>query len=534
MRIAAIEEAIRNLADTSDAMDSHRTCSAVNDAPPAASLATASRATEEMIAKQYAPPGMEEAFQQLYRVLLPCLSGRKQEQRRHRSNASVFVQGPRGCGKSLLVQACLRAIRAEEPTSQFRPVFCTSILHVPYQRHQPNAGAAAVVEEILRQLVDQAAQTPASSSSGLRGDLMRLQKTSFTNHLQLLNEILQMASADGFPVLFVLDNVPQFPPLLLYHLLDRVTGSGTASGFSTSSTPYSLGLIGMTTHSLTSLQTSGFVEKRIVSRMEGTSSMILLPPLSCSSQELLRSKLPPTLHASVSQTYEDPDLRDSLIRQERLGQSARWFCRLFTLALASWREDARRQGARKVDDSLLGSYVREALDDFGIAPNADSESAKKRSRPSPARHVLQDLSIPQLLLVLAARRILDRSHRSKSSSSDRASGTTVALTLQGMMAEVTDRLYRGSPPPNATAVVLKQAFLDLTEMAVLRPACDHSGTGPFQYYERENVLECASWEVILRVPLHMTLDIYRDVLPALENHELPAPSAIIEWGKKLS
>jgi hypothetical protein len=481
---------------------------------------------------------MEEAFQQLYRTLLPCLSGRKHELHHRRSNASVFVQGPRGCGKSLLVQSCLRAIRGEEPTTaRFRPVFCTSLLHVPYQRQQPNAGAAAVVEEVLRQLVEQATHVSPSSSSGLRSGLLRLQRTSFTNHLQLLNEILQMASTDGIPVLFVLDNVTLFPPLLLYHLLDRVAGSGTASGFSTStSSPYSLSLIGMTTHALTCEQSSGFFEKRIMSRMEGTSSLILLPPLSCASKQLLTNKIPSTLHSSISQVFDNHDLGGALIRQERLGQSARWFCRLFSLSLASWREDVRRYGVRKIDDSLLSSYVREALDDFGIVlpATADGENAKKRNCPSSATHVLQNLSIPQLLLVLAARRILARGHRSKASSSERPSGTAVAPTLQEMLIEVTDDLFLGNPPPNATAVVLKRAFLDLTDMGVLRPACDHSGTGPFQYYERENVLDGTSWEILLRVPLHMTLDIYRDVQPALDDHELTAPAAILEWGKKLN
>jgi energy-coupling factor transporter ATP-binding protein EcfA2 len=530
--LAAIEEGMRNMSDVSDALlptTSHRGIDTADDrGEGAATTTTATSSTVEEASKKFAPPGMEGSFQQLYRALLPCLTQTMTKKGHQRPNASVFVHGPRGCGKSLLVQSCLQALRHEEPTARFRPVFCSSLLHVPFQRSQANAGAGAVVEEILRQLVDQ-----SRSASSLHGELLRLRHTSFTNHLQLLNEILQMASTDGIPVVFVLDNVSQFPPLLLYHLLDRIAGSGTNTGTANSS--YSLCLIAMATHALTNQKSSSFVEKRIVSRVEGTSSLIHLPAASCSSERLLQAKLPPLLRPAASRLFEDEDLAQLLRRQERMGQSARWFCRLFYSALASWREELRRREARDANESDFCEFVRDALEDAGIVVehhDPDGQATNKRSRRSLPSSILQDLSVPQLLLALAATRILVRGNRSKPSSADRGSGAPIALTLQGMMAEVMDKLYRGNPPPNATSHVLQRAFLDLLDMAVLRPACDHSGTAPFQYYERENVLDATSWEVLARVPLHLTFDVYRDVLPSLEGGELTAPTAVLEWGRR--
>jgi hypothetical protein len=215
---------------------------------------------------------------------------------------------------------------------------------------------------------------------------------------------------------------------------------------------------------------------------------------------------------------------------------------LFTLALSSWREDVVNAGDDDYDIARspprrqeFGAHVREALEDFGVTVDYTSSSNSRSVSKAPLA-ILQDLSTPQLLLVLAARRILARScHR------HRENNTCVSLTMEGMLQEIVQKLYRGNPPPNASPAVLKRAFLDLLDLAVLRPALDHSGSGPFQYYEKTCTVTpdsssstSLSWDVRMRLPLHLTLDIHRDILLALELKALTAPTAILEWGKKLN
>jgi hypothetical protein len=60
--------------------------------------------TEQDIAKVYAPAGLEQQFKELYTMLHPCLV-----QRDGKNNASAFLQGTRGSGKSLLLNQCLEA-----------------------------------------------------------------------------------------------------------------------------------------------------------------------------------------------------------------------------------------------------------------------------------------------------------------------------------------------------------------------------------------------------------------------------------------
>ena len=645
--LAAIDESLRNLSDTTDRLviPTTRTRQPLSSTTTTSAAAVSPHRTAEEVAARHAPPGMERPFAQLYRALAPALLLLPPDEgdgvTTPRRNRSVFVQGPRGCGKSLLVQSCLSALVHEHgraataasssttaATIPYRPVYLNAALHVPTQRHHPNAGAGAVVDEILRQLLAHCSTSRTTSSTAnaaaesgeqpppprkrQRTELLRLRRTNFANHLQLLNEILQIAAVDDTPVLFVLDHVAQFPPLLLYHLLDRLAGASTggvgdaaAVRAGSGGSSHALALVGMTSHALTSAQAAGggMLEKRIVSRVEGTTSVVQLRSMACSAITLLQSKLHPTLHHLVESlggssnnnngTGDDHPIAEALQRQERLGQPARWFCRLFSLALASCREDLaamavpnssnhnddddddHRNNGGAVPLPNLIPHVRDALRDFGVIVDVigrcgggtTTDAIVRRLDPT-ARSVLRDLSLPQLLVVLAARRIVARSHRRRptphtggsssnnnhknsgsgtaaggsSHSTSSAGGGPVVLTLQGILNEVSHTLYSGNPPPNATPLVLKRAFLELIDMAVLRPALDHSGIGPWQYYERASVISFTDngrvratldWEQLLRLPLHLTLDAHRDILAALEGKVLAAPASVLEWGRRI-
>jgi hypothetical protein len=101
--------------------------------------------TKQDIAKVYAPAGLEQQFQELYSMLHPCLV-----QRDGKNNASAFLQGTRGSGKSLLLNQCLEAFHDElsmqkERKALFRIVKLNGIII-------PGDNVWIVVKEILRQL----------------------------------------------------------------------------------------------------------------------------------------------------------------------------------------------------------------------------------------------------------------------------------------------------------------------------------------------------------------------------------------------
>ena len=101
------------------------------------------------VAKHYAPLHLEQQFEELYRVLHPALVDR-----RDKKNASAFLQGARGTGKSLVLELVLQALQSElgtqTPTRRpFRIVRLNGIL-------VPGSQVTLCVQEILRQLTEQA------------------------------------------------------------------------------------------------------------------------------------------------------------------------------------------------------------------------------------------------------------------------------------------------------------------------------------------------------------------------------------------
>jgi hypothetical protein len=523
---------------------------------------------------------LKAQFEELHRVLQPSLvAGRRGDGQKTKKNASAFLQGARGSGKSLVLEACLAALRQEGKSTgrpdPFRVVRLHGIL-------VPGSNVALCVQEILRQLTDMSDQdsqqdflSPVSTSpeettgsstpprkrrrkkSKRTEQLARLRKTSFTNQIQLLNEILQFASLDSIPILFILDELDAFVggsssesldstrsagqgmdrQLLLYHLLDRVATDSSLISF-----------VGLTCHN----GTMGLLEKRIRSRAEGTTRFIYFGPLPTFAAlvELLGSKLvlpggggetePATrVHeewkalvspaASVNLNAEQQQIVDCFSRSYNLGYSVRWFFRVVSSALALYRydllygtlEEELRSGVSKTPSlqtclfQSLGSMAAPLL----TASGERNLVLVDKVAVNPRIQGLRDLSGPQLALVLAARRILIRdSHRENA----------VPLSLDRVLEEY--KTYKGNSN-RYSRNLLWVAFRDLLSTGLVRPGTDHTGLAPLQYQHEASFVELTA-PTVGKIPLHLNLDIHRELQKAMDLKLLDCSAALQEWGKK--
>jgi AAA ATPase domain/Origin recognition complex (ORC) subunit 4 C-terminus len=495
------------------------------------------------ISLQYAPKGLEGQFQELYRLLRPALTTSNSGTARP-SNASAFLQGARGTGKSHLLHQVLHAIRDEVGGSKsptFRTVYINGLLIPGHSVH-------TVVREILYQL---------SASASDRPEWQRLKQTNFTNQLQLLTEMIQLASIDRIPILFIFDELDTFVQtttrrttgdeavfhsqearqLLLYHLLERVAAPDSACSF-----------VGLTSDSSVMTQ----LEKRIKSRAEGTSKFIMTSlPTSWTAlvdhwivsdealpghevaakrwkQELLDLFQTSTMDGGLSTVAQRPSrLRDALQRQYRLGKDVRWLSRLLYRALALYRLDVMERIASLssldasttnpealVETTSLASYVEETL--------TDMTEGEPRGISA-----LKDCSGPQVALVLAARRMLYRDSQMPESSTSEVA----PLTLSRMLHEY-QSFYKGQTS-RYSARILRHNFTELLERGLFRPAMDHTSYGPYQYQFRDAfIYSYSNVDLMERMPLHMTVDIQCEVKHALDANLLQCSTALREWGRK--
>ena len=393
-------------------------------------------------------------------------------------------------------------------------------------------------------------------TSDMASELFRLRQTSFTNHVQLLSEILQFAAIDGIPVLFILDELDSFVgsggpelsghqkpteagtrdrQLLLYHLLDRVA---TGSSF--------ISLVGITCN----YGTMNLLEKRIKSRAEGTKFVHLGP---CQTMKDLSAIIldrinpnattEPTLshvHSRISQLFVPPPSEgadplqqrvfDGLHRSLRLGFDIRWFCCIFHISLSAYRHDCCMCQWKDTDAvtplDFSFQYVWNALVAMGgastsmLAYESNNSALSKSTLPDPRLQALRDLTGPQMTLVIAAWRILRRDTKKEIG--------TVALTFDKMLTEY--QSFRGSTKYN-TAITWK-AFYSLMDRGLIRPAMDHSGRGSLQYELEDSSYRAMPPAVLGRIPLHLNTDIHRELPVAMNKNLLNCSTALREWAKK--
>ena len=516
-----------------------------SDSPPLSPVdqsiwLTGKKPTTAQVSAVYAPIGLKTPFEKLYSILRPSLIPGETQ-----TNGAAFLQGRRGSGKTLVLERCLQALRDELSTRTnqrpFRVISLNGIL-------VPGKHIAIVLNEILLQVsavaFHETEESPSKKQKQNRAseklhELLRLKKSTFTNSVQLLNETLQIASADGIPFLFVLDELdafleasgrswttdsrgsvegPQERQVLLYHLLDRVATTGSFVSF-----------VGLTCDQGTVRR----LEKRIRSRAEGTSQFIDFGP--CQTFDIMKkallSKIPSgdlqeqmrkLMETSREDSKEKEIVLETLQHDYRLGKDMRWFCRVIGYALALHRQDVAQMvlDNQPNECTFNASHLLEAMTDMGASfITKDRDVVQLDGVVDPILRALCDLSGPQIALLLAARRILTREgHRD-----DRAG--TIPLTAERLWQEQSS--YRGMSS-RYNRFQLEQALEDLCSLGLIRPAADHTGGAPFQY-QLENVHDKTDLE---RVALHLTVDVARQLGKALEDDLLQCSTALREWGRK--
>jgi hypothetical protein len=596
-----------------------------------------------------------------------------------RSNGSAFLLGPPASGKRIVLNQVLQTLRAAAVTgngSNSGSAGAPSFRQVTIDgRVLPGHLTGKVVREILRQLTESAlimgknhdedsttadkrkkkaskknthlpvhqqqqdSQTTTTKTVSFLHQntnsnnkmLLRFRKTgSFLSHMDLLDQILQVASMDhGQPVLIVLHHVETFlyhgssssssssnannnnatnnnsnnsnnnnnPQLLLYHLLDRIGRADSG-----------LALVATSTHS--GLLT--LLEKRIQSRVHGSTrcihfgsstsggsshlssweassvQAILVDALvhvkeeqdedddehdmSCLQQlkdDIARILIAPAAAATsqigetnnnnngkdaslsssssssaITLDNECHSVRATLQRAMALGKDVRWFTRVASLALSMYREDCRRRASTttaavtNTATALLSKqqqqqhyqrhtphYWLEALRDMGATIVSTSATTSNSFQLSSIRkQSLASLSGPQVVLLLAARRILVR-------DTQKEDDNLIILTFDRIVQEY--RRYRG-PSNRYSLIILRKALQELIQLDIIRPAMDQCGTGPWQF-QSKNI----KWDVhtMARVPLQITYDMRTELKVALEGNvvfENVVSTALCEWAKKLS
>jgi AAA ATPase domain/Origin recognition complex (ORC) subunit 4 C-terminus len=454
----------------------------------------------------------------LYSLLSPCLM-------EHKSNVSAFIMGPRGSGKSRLVESCLSRMDGS--------MFYTLRLNGLVIRGN-DVGFA--VNELLRQLSEIAFNDEDKKSDF---NLLRLKRTTFTSNLALLDEIFRLAKIHKRPILIILDEMDAFSgstayldvttsmierasdrQLLLYHILDRVSMPGS-----------SLCFIGITSH----LGAISLLEKRVRSRAEGNSKIIFVNAFD--SYETLVALLMKKLESyeelkSIIQSWligelETENSNIKLVRQRfhrsySIGKDCRWFTRVILLALSLFRHDIKN--ACDVPSDALNSkipfdpiYLLDALWTMGApTTSCDDDNIVTVSRLS----VLQDLSELHLSLLFSARRILSR---------DAKEDIPKPLTLGRMLSEY--QSYLKGSVNRFSKKLLTRAFIQMIEMDVFRPSSDHSGGGPLQY-EYRIVVSDMNLTSILRLPLHLPFLIDQELAKLMKGNALSCSTTLLDWGKK--
>ena len=286
------------------------------------------------------------------------------------------------------------------------------------------------------------------------------------------------------------------------------------------------------------------------------------------------------LHGQISQLLSPPNalekhnesnvnsvqrrVWETLQREYRMGRSVRWFSRIFTYALSLYRGEwiryRRRQRCQAENepttekpplfeachllDALVAQGASISTVPRGGSGNQTNSSNKdqnndKRKRQSnlvimtgtakqaptavdPRIQALLDLSAPQVCLILTARRLLARDAQWNGETT-----SPPPLTLGRLLQEYSN--FR-SNQQRYSRHLLWVSFQELLELNLFRPASDHCGTGPFQYEHQRNVYRSASEAE--DIPLHLLLDINREVMEALQSNILECPTALREWARK--
>ena len=266
-----------------------------------------------------------------------------------------------------------------------------------------------------------------------------------------------------------------------------------------------------------------------------------------------------------------------------MGRNIRWFSRIFTMALSlyrtEWMRFRRRLATSQNNNQAIAcprfkaSHVLDALITQGasinstLAPHHQKQNSSsqrinnhhpthKRKRSNndtattslggilfqkenssasasdPRIQALLDLSAPQVALVLAARRILSRDAQWNGGET---ASPPPPLTLGRMLQEYSNFVRTSAHNQRFDRRLLWVAFTELLEINLFRPASDHCGTGPFQYYYDHHQQASGMYSSMSEaedIPMHLLVDINRELMEALQDNLLECSTAMREWGRK--
>jgi len=475
------------------------------------------------------PVGLGKPYEQLKNLLQPALLGGGS------SNVSAILMGPRGSGKSLVLDSVLETM----DRSKFRLIR----LHGLVVRGDC---VSVVATEIVRQLADIAQTTSTHESHNKQFDsLLRAKQASTASNLSLLEETLKLADVEKIPILIVLDELDSFVAssasaidqaskdaptggarqVLLYLLLDRVATQGSSINF-----------IGMTTN----LSTVNHLEKRVRSRAEGTSKLIYVRPSYSSYEEFGKVVL-----SAFDQVGEDVEWRKKVgnvfgalddddeqrlstdltniravfQRNVFLGMDTRWFRNVLQCCLRDYNMYLREKLAEPTTpDETFESILLQSLASMGASHAGTDENVS-----CPRLSFMGNLSGPQVALVFSARRILTRDDSITSQGK-----IPNPLTLSRLLKDY--QSYTGSSNRYKRETLLR-AFTQLLEMDVFRPSSDHSGAGPLQYGGNRAVYELDS-HTLKNLPLHFPYSKEEVTDTMKSDNTFVCSTALRDWGLK--
>ena len=528
--------------------------------------------------KRTPPIGLESQYRELYRVLERGLMPTNNEKR----NVCALLMGPRGHGKTLVLEQCLSELQCQ---SKFRIVRLNGLL---LRGHD----VTVVVKEILRQLTEMASSQGSTGSSSIRSRkeamALRSRQSSFLSSLLLLEEVLRLAKVDQIPILIILQDMDSFlsnkkkekKQLLLYHLLDRVADHGSY-----------LSLVGMTPR----LSTVGMLEKRVKSRAEGTSTILYFghPPDFATLSNILLSnfqikdasqdfdhqsqkelengiyklqndlrqiltydKKNKTTKSSIHHNHHECEKIQGLLKRAYAqGKDIRWFSRVLTVSLSLLAQDEKTtlspkylweglmyvNGGVSFDPKIFQqSQVRIASSNNTDDRTTDgrkcvnntfqSDYAPLDRNGKPLKMdgllgcdgrilALLDCPGPQIALLLAARRILLRQ--------DEQEKEELPLTYERMVMEYQSSFVQKNKsmgPDRYDLRILYPSFLHLVHVDLLKPATDHTGGAMYQYYHTNNTKN------LQRCPMHLNVQMHDELGILLKHNMLDCTTSLRDWG----
>ncbi|CAM6089886.1 unnamed protein product [Calypogeia fissa] len=274
-------------------------------------------------------------------------------------NNSALLLGPRGCGKTLVLERVLADLQVQHP-DRFITVRLSGLLHTDDN---------SALKEIARQLC-------------VQHELLYSKAASFSDNLHFLTAMLRECALSHKAVVFALDEFDLFAQrskqCLLYNLLDAMQ-----------STSSQIAVVGISAR----LDADQLLEKRVRSRFSHR-KLLFFPPLVDDAFRLLQDMLTVPVESNLGFS-EYAAFFNSNTRQLLEQESMKQLIRKFSEAELS-------------PQSLLDLGFRAICNmnrDTGVLTEANFKAAGRAMRRKPKLEALRDASTLELYLLVAMNRL---------------------------------------------------------------------------------------------------------------------------------